>query len=246
MIRTNCQKCLFADFADSEHPCAMGVIDAIKKDKEISKDDKNFAVINKYRCVYGFNLEAYRANQDKIGSIEDLKTQLKNRARINYYMIVFLDHQKLDLVCETLLDLPVLPKFVSLVTYENNSTEDIISLFKSKVEGKIGWKLHNMLEQLDYQETLDVVLDTNTHTKTSTYLWINSSDNIKDWKNNIEQINRIITLEQPECHALLRDSSDNDGLFMALKNYDEIRHAVNPNIFEALRTTPNCTIKTYA
>lgn len=246
MIKTNCKKCLFADFADSNNPCVMGIIEAIKTDKNIYTDSDNYNVIDKYRCAYGFNVDTYQQNQDKIGSVEDLKNALKQRAIINYYMIVFLDDDKTEDVCSEILALPIKPKFISLITYQNNETQKIIEIFKNKVGDGIGWKLHNMLEILDYQESLDVVLETNTHTKSSTYVWINSSDSVLYWKKDIENIHYIVTVKQPECHALVRQYPEQDGLFMAFQNYDEIRHSVNPDIFEALKTIPNPIIKNYA
>jgi hypothetical protein len=245
-VKTHCQKCIFADFYDSEIPCALGVVDIIKNDKSISQDSNSFNIIDKYRCAYGFDLKVYEANKEKIGSIEDLKNALKERATISYYMIVFLDSLVIDKVCEKILGLPILPKFVSFVTYQDNETDKIISTCKKLLNTKVGWKLHNMLEILTYQESLDIVLDTNTHTKSSAYLWINSSNNIDMWEENIKKINYIVTLQQPECHALLRNNTDKDGLFMSFKNYDEIRHSISPNIFEAFQNIPNPTIINYA
>ena len=223
-----------------------GVIDLVKNDKNIKIDDNNFYTIEKYRCSYGFNMEAYQKHQNEIGSIDNLKQQLTNRAKISFYMIVFLDDSLLDKVCDTIISFEVLPKFVSFITYRNNDTKKIIDTCNSKLNDKVGWKLHNMLNDLDYQESLDVVLDTNAHTKSSSYLWINYCDSLDSWSRDIKQINHTITLLQPECNALLRTKDHNDGLFIGLQNYDEIRHSVDPEIFKALKTLPNPVIKYYA
>ena len=96
------------------------------------------------------------------------------------------------------------------------------------------------------QNSLDVVLDTNTHTKSSSYLWINSCDSLSSWQKDMQKINHAITVLQPECNALFREPASTDGLFIGLKNYDEIRHAINPDILKGLEAIPNPIIKYYA
>ena len=103
-----------------------------------------------------------------------------------------------------------------------------------------------MLEILDYQQSLDVVLDTNPYTKSASYLWINTSENLSSWATDISNINHEITIKQPNCNALFRKPMDSDGLFLGFKNYDEIRNAINKNIIEALASIDNPIIKYYA
>jgi len=245
MRNTNCEKCIFSDYYDSPEPCALGVIEQIKGSKSLLKNDQKFYSIVNYLCPFAFSVDVYEKNKDQIGSIDDLKRQLYLKSRPSYYMVIFLDDTELSVVAKAILDLPVKPEFVSLITYQNNSTENIISTF-SILNDKVQWKLHNLLENFEYQDSLSVALDTNLAKNKCQFLWVTAGSYHYLWHQDILNISNIVTIKQPIAHALYRKPGDKDGLFMSFKAYEEIRHNVNLDISLALEEIENPLIQYYA
>lgn len=241
--KTKCEKCLFSDYASSPEPCAMNIIEKIDSNKTIEIVD-NFYQISHYRCPFAFSIDVYKENIDKLGSIDNLKHQLIDRAQIDYYMIIFLDTDDLDEVCASISELPISPKFVSFIIQQNNDTGNIIARLNEKLPKDLGWKLHNFLEVLSFQDSLDTVFKTNTHTSNITYFWINDSKSFKGWGKDISVINSIIVLEQPFLHALFR--SDHDGIFLTFNNYEQILKEYGNDILSAIDKIENKSIRYYA
>lgn len=240
--KTNCEKCIFADFSDSTDPCAMGIIEKIQNIKEITVSD-NFNTILHYRCPFAFSVEVYKNNQNDIGSIEDLKQKLISNAIIGYYMVVFLEDDNVLELCETIKQMRIKPKFLSLVIKNNNDTENIISTIKTSLSADVKWKLHNFLEDMNFQDALDTIFSTNTNKNDITYFWINSSNNKTTFDKDILKINDIITIEQPFLHALFRNNTD--GLFLTFNNYENLMTQHKTGIIEALQNTENPLIRYY-
>jgi hypothetical protein len=245
MKNTNCEKCIFSDYFDSSEPCAVGIIEQIRDSKSLLTNDQKFYSIANYLCPYAFSMEVYEKNKEQIGSIDDLKRQLRLKSQPAYYMVVFLDETELSVVAQKILDLPVKPGFVSLITYQNNNTENVIHSF-SILNDKVQWKLHNLLEDFEYQDSLSVVFDTNPAKNTCQFLWVTSGSHHSLWHKDILNITDIVTIKQPVAHALYRKPEDKDGLFVSFKVYEEIRHNVNMDISLALEEIENPLIKYYA
>lgn len=246
MNNTNCEKCVFSDYYNSPEPCAMGIIEQIKDSKGLLTNDQKFYSIINYRCSYAFSMDVYQQHKEQIGSIEDLKRQLYLKAQTIYYLAIFLDDTDISVISKTILTLPVKPSFVSLITYQKNNTQNIIQTFKTLEENGIQWKLHNMLEDFDYQDSLSIVFDTNTAKNKCQFLWVNSASSYNSWSRDIANINEILIVKQPVAHGMYRTEDSTDGLFMSFKAYDEIRHSVNMDIALALKEIENPLIKYYA
>jgi len=161
-------------------------------------------------------------------------------------LIVFLGENDHTDIAQKIINLSIKPGFVSVITYQKNNTESIINSFKNLEKNNIDWKLHNMLEEFDYQESLSIVLNTNPNKDKYQFLWINLASSCDSWEKDISSINYIVTIKQPIAHALYRNQEETDGLFISLKTYEEIKDTVNPDITLALKEIDNPLIKYYA
>lgn len=241
---TNCEKCIFADYGDASEPCAIGIIQRIRNSKTIDITDNKFNKIHDYRCAFAFSTEIYKKHIEEIKSIEELKQQLYNRAKINYYMVIILkDTSLVKKVCLALQDMAIKPKFVSLCVEKNNETSIILDLLKTLMPNSIKWKLHNFLGNYDFQESLDTIFETNTNKDNTTYFWVNDTDSIDSWVENINKINDIIVIDQPFLHAMFRKNKD--GLFLTFNNYQEILNIYKTNILDSLDKIENVSIIYY-
>lgn len=231
-ISTKCNKCIFADYSDSEHPCALSIIDQIKDTKVIEKID-NFNKILNYRCAFAFDQDVYKNNVEQIGTIDNLKRQLYSRAKIDYYMVIIIDDDSIisDII-KSLKELEIEPKFVSLVITNSNNTKSIIDLLKSSMPQTIKWKLHNLLEEYSFQEILDIIFETNTEKDNIRYFWVNNNSSISSWSKDIIHINQTIVIKQPFLHALFRKNMD--GLFLTFNNYKKILDEYQTDILSAI------------
>lgn len=231
--KTDCGLCVFAKPATENNGCDLGIIDNISQKKEIVISDTGYNNIYMYRCPFAFSKRIYDQHIESIGSKEKLTEELIRRAEIKYYMVIFVtDINDIDNICQHLNSLPILPKFVSIILYKNNETSTIIDKMKNNLNKNIEWKLHNILETTDPQESLDIVLNTNDKKQNADYLWINNSDSCEKWKNEISLINHVITIEQPVLHAMFR--SKNDGLLLGFNNYYALLTHINTNIWSAI------------
>ena len=229
-MNTSCEKCIFADTADSSEPCKFGIIDNIKTSGKL-KEKNNFYYIEKYRCPYAFSIDAYKDNKDNIGSISDLESALKSRAFIRYYFVIeVLDTKNIENICNTLNSLPVKPCYVSIVINQNNDTKEIIDTIKAKLDESIEWKLHNFLENISKSDALSTIMDTNIGKNDTNYMWYDSDLFYHDWSDNISKINNTIVIQQPECSAMFRNKNK-DGLFSSFSVYQDVRKYIDSDIF---------------
>lgn len=246
MKNTNCEKCIFSDYIDSSDPCVMGIIDQIKDSKSLITNDQKFYSIVNYLCPYAFSMKIYDENKEEIGSIDNLKRSLYLRNQISYYLIIFLEDNDPKDIVNHILELPIKPGFVSIITYEKNNTHTIIDCLRILDKKDIKWKLHNMLEKFDYQQSISVALDTNPMKNLNQFLWINSASSYNLWSRDILNINNTVMIKQPIASALYRNKENTDGLFISLKAYDEIRYEFTTDITSALKQVDNSLIKYYA
>lgn len=246
MSNTNCEKCLFADYADSAEPCKIHILDMIK-DQYPTTVKNNFYYIQKYKCHYGFDLKTYEDNKEKIGSVEDLKRAIKNNNIISYYLIIETDLLKIDELCQSINSLIIPPRYVSIILYQNNNTEQTIKVLKEKINKNIEWKIHNFLEEASLSEAIHTVLDTNMNKNQSVYFWVNRNSDYSSWNKDIANISDYITIKKPVCHALLRSPSDSiDGLFLPFDNYKTLIQELDPDIAKAISLIENPRIIYYA
>ncbi len=241
---TNCEKCIFADYANSSEPCAIGIIEKIKNSKTIDITDNNFNRIHHYRCAFAFSADVYKKNIEQLKSIDYLKQGLYDKAIVDYYMLILVkDIAVIKNICPALRGMGIKPKFVSVAIEKNNNTSEILSQLKTNMPEEVPWKLHNFLGNYDFQESLDTIFETNPHKNDITYFWVNTTDSIDSWSKDIQKINETIVIEQPFLHAMFR--KDRDGMFLAFKNYQEILNLYKTNILNALDKIENPSIIYY-
>jgi hypothetical protein len=191
-------------------------------------------------------MSTYEQHKEELGSINDLKERLYKKSQANYYLVIFIDNDTdISRVSKSILGLPIKPGFVSIITYRNNNTEKLIDTFKT-LDNQITWKLHNLLEDFDYQDSLSIVFDTNPARSNHHFFWINDAKSHTSWTQDILKINNIISIKQPIAHALYRNKVSTDGLFMSFKAYEEIKYDMKMGIIEALEKIENPLIQYYA
>jgi len=244
---TSCEKCLFADYAESEDSCKMGIIDIIKDKYQIDKKN-NYNYILDYGCKYGFSLDVYKKNKDTLGSIEDLEKNIKILNYTKYVLIIELtntNEEFLIKVCATINNLPIIPQFVVFYTVENNNTSPIIETLKKTLSANIEWKLNNFLFTQNIEDYISNITTTNQKKNDSPYFWINKDISYNDFADNIVSINRILNIEQPKTQALIRQELKWDGLFLSFDNYAEIVRSVDIDIVKALTNLENKNLINY-
>lgn len=243
-IATNCEQCIFADYSDSDNPCIIGIIEKVRSSKTIQKTDNNFNRIIDYRCAFAFSEQVYKEHITEIESIDNLKKILDNRAKISYYMVIFIeDDNNIIEICSSINSMIIQPKFVSFVLEKNNNTNFLIEKIKSTLDQNIKWKLHNLLYDYKYQEKLDIIFQTNTEKNDIPYFWINDSSSMSRWPTDIIHINTKIVIEQPFLHAMFRKNTD--GLFLTFNNYQQILDLYKTDILNAISKIENKSIQYY-
>lgn len=232
-MNTNCEKCLFADYADSAEPCKLDILTQIQNYHKTKVSKNNFYIIENYGCRYGFDIDSYQKNKETIGSITNLTEQLEKRAKIKYYLVIKVTNEDLiSNVCDSILSLSIKPRFVSFILYKSNNTKQIISDIQSKLDNIIEWKIHNFLEDQNLNDSISNIFDTNANKKDTIYFWINEDITNSLWNQEIININKIIYLYQPQCHGLFRNSKK-DGIFLSFRLYKDMKTHLSSDIFKA-------------
>lgn len=235
-MKTICEKCIFADYADSDEPCKMNIINEIQQYHTVEVSENNFFTINDYYCRYGFNLDIYDKHQKEIGSIDNLKTELEKKAQIKYYLVVEVtDESNLKKATEAIVSLPIKPQFISFILKQSNNTEEIIKTLTVQLKDVAEWKIHNFLEEVSINDALATIFDTNSKKNNTSYFWLNSDTDYLNWNSEILNINRLIYLYQPKCHGLFRNSSK-EGILLSFDSYKQMRTHLDSDIFKALNS----------
>lgn len=245
-MKTSCEKCIFADYADSTEPCKFNIIPEIKLIHELNISENNFYNIKDYYCKYGFSLDLYDKHKETIGSIDDLKKQIQDKAQIKYYMVVNInDISNLDNVCKAINALIIKPKFVSFLLHQSNNTEHIIDTIRKTFQDDISWKIHNFLEDTTLNHMISTVFDTNAKKNDTIYFWIDEDSNYELWNQEISRINKLIYVQQPKCHGIFRSDSK-DGMFLTFDLYSSMKIHLNNDIFKAIESIENPNFIYYA
>lgn len=245
-MKTVCEKCIFADHADSTEPCKMDIIEQIKAYHQPEISNNNFYTINDYYCRYGFNLDVYDKNKNEIGSIDNLKHQLAKKAQIRYYLVINInDAHSISDIADAIVALSIKPKFVSFILHQNDNTEAIIATLNSKLDTIVEWKIHNFLEEITLNNAVATIFDISAKKNDTYYFWLNSDQDYTNWNDEIIKINRFIYLYQPKCHGLFRNISK-DGMLLSFDSYKEMRTHLDSDIFKALDSIENPSFIYYA
>ena len=239
MDNTYCKNCMFAGAADSEESCSMKIIDSIKDSKSITVKE-NYNYINNYICKYGLSKETYFKYYDEFHKI-DIKSYILNKKLLNYYLVIDFTNSSSSVkeCCENINSLSILPNFISFIFYNNNDSKNIIDTIGENLEKSIKWKVHNFLENIDKNDMLEVIFDTNSNANNTDFFWISTPENIVEMieKDSINNINYIVHVLQPSCGFLkFNKNKDNyNGLFMTFTNYKSIKESIKKTLDLALQ-----------
>lgn len=219
-MKTICQKCIFADFANSDNSCIMDIPTKIQNLYPIEIDEKGFNIINDYRCLYGFDLSVYEKHKSDIGSVDQLMLQINDRCKVPYYLVIILKNDSdITSIVNAVTQLIIKPKYISVITFEHNNTKNLIDVL-NQLNNICEWKLHNFLQKETVEKAINVVFDTNARNNDSQYAWIIESNDINNLNQNITNINNILTVTKPVSHMLCKNKEfDLNGLFIAFDNY---------------------------
>jgi hypothetical protein len=245
-MKTVCEKCIFADYADSAEPCKMHIPQQIAKYHQASVSENNFYIIPDYYCRYGFDMDVYDKNQKDIGNLQNLQNQLSSKRQIRYYLVVDIaDINNISNICDQIVKLKIKPKFVSFILHKRNDTKNIIQLLKDRLDSVVQWKIHNFLEDITLNNALSTIFDTNAKKNDTIYFWLKSDNDLANWGEEENNINDMIYLYQPKCHALFR-SENKDGLFLSFDSYKDIKIHLNSDIFKGIDSIENSKFIYYA
>ncbi len=222
-MKTMCKKCIFADLAGSEEPCAMNIVNRINTLYSINVDDEGFNIIDDYRCLYGFDLNTYDKNKNDIGGLDQLTAEIYKRCEVPYYLVLFATETSIDHLIQEVRNLSIKPKYLSVVLFASNSTSDIINKLSTQLQSICEWKLHNFLEEEPKEKALNIIFDTNKNKNNSQYAWIIDSEYAKDLDKQIADINEIMTIIKPKAHMLCKSKNFSlDGLFISFDNFRQL------------------------
>lgn len=245
-MNTSCAKCIFADFADSDNPCQMNIIEQIKEYHNINIKDR-FNYIQDYHCKYAFSMEVYEEHKHSLGQISDLESSVKDNAKIKYYLMINVtDPTILDLVCDSIKSLQIRPKYVSFLLEQNNSTDNIIELLSNKLNSICEWKIHNFLEKTPLDHKITTVLDTHAKINDTVFFWVNNDITHGSWSHDVSRIDNIVSIQQQKCNGLFRYLDSDDGLFLSFRIYLIVRSTLHNNIYEGLKLLENSKFIYYA
>lgn len=238
MKNTRCENCLFSDKASSDHPCEHMIIEHIRDRKKLSIEN-DFYIIENYTCKMGFSRQSLENNKDKY-SIEDIKSQILQNACIKYYLlmdITSLDNKELSKVCQKIKELQIPPKYISFLILNNskgNSKGKIKTIEESKIQNT-EWKSHGFIVQMNKMEAIHLALDTNLKKNNSQLLLFYSPRDIDSLDEDINEINTIVNIDQPNFHVLFKKGKEDslDGLLMSFDSYSYAK-GEDPNILKAI------------
>jgi hypothetical protein len=246
ITNTTCKKCLFSNKASSDTPCEHNIIEHIKEQKKISIVD-DFYVIEEYMCRMGFNKDVFEKNKDNI-SIDTIKQEIVNRACIEYYMVMditTLSPDEVSKLCDTLIGLSIKPKFISFLLFPNDNNKEKILTLKKHIDDNFMWKAHSFINEMSFDDALNVALDTNVGKNNTSFLLIYNNKNIAELDTDINELNSHIIISQKPFHYAKKNKTEGlDGLFMTFSNYNICR-SIDKNIEQALSTIPEAIVLEY-
>jgi hypothetical protein len=246
ITNTKCQRCLFADRAESNNPCEHNIIDHIKNHKTI-KVEAGFNVIENYVCKMGFDKKTYEKNKSSL-SIETIKQELVNRACLSYYLLIdisYLDAKQVEVLCEKLLNLSIKPKFISFLLFPHDQNKEKIFTIKKHMGKEIMWKAHSFINEISKNDAIHIALDTNVGKNDTQYLLIYDAKDIDDLDQDTNEINSNIMIIQKPFHYGKKVGSENlNGLFISFNNYNFSR-SIDKDLQQAISGITGATILEY-
>jgi len=245
---TSCKSCCFSKTANNIDNCKFGIIDKIKDTKKIEIKD-NYNYVYDYSCKYGFSSKYLEQNSDLFKDI-NLEEYIKQKQLLSYYLII--DHRS-DIPIEQIIDninkLNINPQFISIMLYESN-IKPIVDSLNNKLNKNLKWKTHNFLDkETPIGLAIKTILDTKKDINNIQYLWILDSKHLSRMidNNTIENIHKIITLDQPVCNMLaVKDIDPIYGIVINTQTYQYITKNFHQLLDEGIKLIPNLNITYYA
>lgn len=249
MANTHCKNCMFSREADSSSPCEFNLIDIIKNKKELSIID-NFFYIKDYKCAYGFSENIYQTHPELQKNV-NIKDYVLDQAKISYYLIIDIRLFSTDELIQkinTIKELDIKPKFISLITSTQQNTKDIIlKLQKQLDKTKIDWKIHSFLNTISFNDCINIAADTT----------INSIENIQymvlddgtpysiSINNIINHAHYVFKIIQDNIYCIATDKESLHMMSMYVSLYKSVISTIGKDIINGINSIPNLNIGSY-
>jgi hypothetical protein len=240
MVNTNCSQCIFANKIDNNikvDGCQRDIIKKIIEYKDISLDSNNFNIINNYACKFGFSKNVYEKHKIEFDKI-DLLSKIDNNAKLPIYLAIDCvpGGPDLDLIIDHLAQSNFYPKFISILFRDkSNQNLDIINDNISSKIPNATWKIHNFLENINLNDSIDHILSTNLSKSQCSYLLVYKSSDYQYLNTDLLKINESVVLHQIPHIAMVKSLNNLYGLAISVQNYI-VAKSINTNILDAILT----------
>ena len=248
---TNCEKCIFADSANSGTPCEITIIEQIKDRKKIEVKN-NYYYIYDYMCKFCFSSQSFDETKSSLGiaTKDQLKELIKLKNNLKYYLVIFLDNDvDISELCEQLNKLEVRPRYISFVSNASRNNRTLHAAITEKLSIDTFWKLHAFLEEPNKSHELFTLLHTNIKANKSQYLWIVKSSDVAGYieNNTIGQIHYMVNVIQPYCNILKSQKYTElfYSLFITFDTYKELTTNINSSLEISLNELANMKMEYY-
>lgn len=222
-IHTSCKDCVFAIYSgNTQTGCAIGMIERYKAKNciiiEAYDYDKEFYVINKYKCI-GHRKESWFNQYDDVEDTIEYKIRKVEESNcLNYILLLDLKTmtvESLENIYRDISKLRVKPKKIILIRYSYTNKlfdfELIHSLIK-KYSISCSWRIQTILEQ-----------DTSLRSIISNIANLNKSNRfilyVTDYSNKLKEIlntGNTIAFDDLGSFSLITDKNRNISLFSSI------------------------------
>jgi hypothetical protein len=217
--------------------CQRDIIKKIIDHKDITLDSSNYNTIHNYACRFGFSKEIYEKHKEEFDKI-DLLSKIDNNAKLPIYLIMDCVPEGPDvgLIIDHLSQSNFHPKFMSML-FRNKSNQTIDTIYDN-ISSKIPnttWKIHNFLEDMSLNDSIDHVLSTNLSKSQCSYLLVYKSSDYEHLNTDLLNINESVVLHQMPHIAMVKNLDNLYGLTISVQNYI-VAKSINNNLLDAIRT----------
>lgn len=177
--KTNCKKCIFAIKKDgTQIDCEHNIKHKLVNQFPSLFSEDSFEIVDDSWLINDFLCPVGKSNIDESKTLEENLLYTQQISQANIYLIYFIDNN-LDIFeknLQTLKESFVKPKFLSIVKPKNLTIQSKEIIYLLDKYGICKWKIHNLFENLDYYQSVDLVLATNTGNNNTKYycVWDNS------------------------------------------------------------------------
>lgn len=177
--KTNCKKCVFAIKENGiQIDCEHNVKDKITNQFPSIFSNESFQNIDGSWTINDFVCPVGRPKLDSSKTLEENIYDTQKTSQASIYLIYFID-DNIDMFeknLQTLNNSFVKPQYISIIKPKNINIKSnkIVELLNKYSLCK--WKIHNLLDNLNYYQSVDLVLATNTGNNNTKYycVWDNS------------------------------------------------------------------------